>query len=413
MRVRNRLGALSRFSLDALRGGVMLRAHGAERAMQREHGALLGEWARARISQQATIAAVETGQLALTLGISAWLVTRYLSRTRDLPGLLLLAYWTLDLSALGESAANAAWQYPRLRNVLLRLTEPLNAPDDTAAGSPRAERPPSARGIAIRMSNVTARANGHTILANIDIEIPAGQHVAIVGESGAGKSTLVGLLLGWLRPATGEITIDGQPLVGSSLQELRDCTAWIDPTVQLWNRSLFDNLVYGSRAGPPADLGQVLDDAQLHECIRHLPDGLRTSVGEDGTLLSGGEGQRARIGRGLLHKDARLVILDEPARGLDRYRRTEILATCRSRWPDATMLCVTHDVAETVGFDRVLVVHRGAIAEDGPPSALIGMGDSRYSRMLTGDRGAAAHLWSGDAWRRLVARRGAVDEVAL
>ena len=91
------------------------------------------------------------------------------------------------------------------------------------------------------------RAAGHTILEAIDLAIEAGTHVAIVGPSGAGKSSFVGLLLGWHRPASGRILIDGEPLDGLRLERLRRETAWVDPAVQLWNRSLLENLRYGAR----------------------------------------------------------------------------------------------------------------------------------------------------------------------
>jgi ATP-binding cassette subfamily B protein len=175
---------------------------------------------------------------------------------------------------------------------------------------------------------------------------------------------------------------------------------------------LFDNVTYGLRLSARYDLAAVLDDAQLRDCVHRLPDGLRTPLGEDGTLVSGGEGQRIRIGRGFGRQDARLVILDEPARGLDRHRRAEILAHCRERWPGATMLCVTHDVAYTLQFDRVLVVHSGLVVEDGPPCVLAEMAGSRYAAMLATDRDSDERLWRRPSWRRLIARRGSIAEVA-
>src|SRR5207247_204276 len=160
-------------------------------------------------------------------------------------------------------------------------------------------------------------------------DVPAGSHVAIVGPSGAGKSSLVGLLLGWHKPSVGRVVVDGEPLGGARLARLRRETAWVDPAIQLWNRSLLDNLRSGARD-------------------------------------QGGEGQRVRFGRALVRGDARLVILDEPFRGLDRTKRRELLSKARELWRGATLLCVTHDVAETLGFERVLVVEGGRVVEDAP-----------------------------------------------
>jgi ABC-type multidrug transport system fused ATPase/permease subunit len=137
--------------------------------------------------------------------------------------------------------------------VTLRLLEPLGAPEETnvhapslAAAAHPARSPVAApAGVAIVLEGVSVRVAGHTILDKIDLDIEAGAHVAIVGPSGAGKSSLVGLLLGWHRPASGRVLIDGSPLDRERLEGLRRDTAWVDPTVQLWNRALLDNLRYG------------------------------------------------------------------------------------------------------------------------------------------------------------------------
>src|SRR5262249_9918099 len=150
----------------------------------------------------------------------------------------------------------------------------------------------------IRFDGVSVVAAGHTILQDVDLHVRPKSHVAIVGTSGAGKSSLVGTLLGWLRPASGTIRIDGAPIDRSILARLRRHTAWIDPSVPLWNRSLFDNLRYGSNE-LPADFGAVLDGSTLRETLEGLPDGLQTVLGEGGALVSGGEGQRVRFARAL------------------------------------------------------------------------------------------------------------------
>ena len=108
----------------------------------------------------------------------------------------------------------------------------------------------------------------------------------MVGPSGAGKSSLVGLLLGWHRPASGRILVDGEPLDGAGLAILRQETAWVDPIVQLWNRTLLGNLTYGG-AGTLTPLQEMIAAADLRDLIEHLPDGLQTCVGESGALLSG------------------------------------------------------------------------------------------------------------------------------
>jgi len=260
------------------------------------------------------------------------------------------------------------------------------------------------------MSGVSVEAAGHTVLENIDLTVRPGEHVAIVGPSGAGKSSLVGLLLGWHRPARGRFEVDGHPLVGDRLSQLRRVTAWVDPAVALWNRSFLDNLLYGAEQGGESALADVLSRARLREVLERLPDGLATALGEGGAMVSGGEGQRVRIGRALARPRARLVILDESFRGLDLPTRRELLTMAQARWSQATLLCVTHDIAETERFARVLVVEDGRIVEDGHPAELTRSPTSRYAALVRGDRDVHELEWSGAAWRRLWIERGAIRE---
>jgi ABC-type multidrug transport system fused ATPase/permease subunit len=323
--------------------------------------------------------------------------------------MLLLVYWALNLPVLGQEVALLARQYPAHRNVTLRLLEPLGAPEETNVRAPNlaaavhpARSPVAApAGVTIVLEGVSVQVAGHTILDKIDLDIEAGAHVAIVGPSGAGKSSLVGLLLGWHRPASGCVLIDGWPLDRERLEGLRRDTAWVDPTVQLWNRPLLDNLRYGLPDVAPPPLDQALEAAELRDLLETLPDGLQTRLGEGGALVSGGEGQRVRLARGLLRPGVRLVILDEPFRGLDRERRRGLLARGRQWWRAATVLCITHDVGETQGFKRVLVIEGGQIVEDGVPTDLAAQPGSRYRALLEAEHEVREGLWSSGVWRRL------------
>jgi ATP-binding cassette subfamily B protein len=250
-------------------------------------------------------------------------------------------------------------------------------------------------------------AAGHTILENLSLEIPAGSHVAIVGPSGAGKSSLVGLLLGWHKPAQGTILVDESPLNGD-FETLRRDTAWVDPAVQLWNRSLNENLRYGNSEDSGIPLKDAIDDADLRMVLERLPNGLESPLGEDGALVSGGEGQRIRLGRSLLRPGVRLVILDEAFRGLDWNQRHDLLARARNKWRDATLFYITHDVASTSSFDRVLILETGRIVEDGMPASLAKQSDSRYRGLLDAETAAQKLLWSNDAWQRLRLENGRV-----
>src|SRR5204862_7327232 len=141
-------------------------------------------------------------------------------------------------------------------------------------GSAAGDAAPGGVALALRAAVVVAA--GHTVLDGVDLEIPAGGHVAVVGASGAGKSTLAGLFLGWHRARSGEVLVDGRPLDAAALQRLRRETAWVDPAIQLWNRSLGENLRYGeapeatASGAPPPTLDDVLDAAELRGVVARL-----------------------------------------------------------------------------------------------------------------------------------------------
>ncbi len=425
MRLRNHAGALNGFFLDALLGIVPARVHRAERNVRRQHESLLVQWAQALRGWIALTLGMEAVHGLVCVGLAGMLLVRHFealgggNATAGIGAVsgtdLLLVFWTLKLPALGHRIAALAQQGAAQRNAMMRLLEPLGAPEEptaadaateTAAGSPFAAS--SKRGLAIRIEGGQVVAGGHEILRDIDLAIAAGEHVAIVGPSGAGKST-VSVLLGWNRLASGRARIDGHLLGTHNVDALRRVTAWVDPGIQVWNRSLLDNLRYAARGDDAAGIGRVLDAARLRELAQRLPQGLQGLLGEGGALLSGGEGQRVRLARALLAEDTRLALLDEPFRGLDRGQRQALLREARQWWAEQTLLCVTHDVADTLEFHRVLVVEDGRIAEDGAPLELAA-GDTRYRALLTAEDRVRKTIWRDPAWRRVELREGRLLE---
>jgi ABC-type transport system involved in cytochrome bd biosynthesis fused ATPase/permease subunit len=395
---------------------VPVRAHGAERALAREQEALLLEWARAGRALLRTALATSGAQLVAGFGLAAWLLFSRARLGDEGGGALLLAYWALNIPVLGQEIAQVAWQYPTQRNLTLRLLEPLGALEEPEPAEERQQQRvslgSSGIGAAIELRDVTVRAGGHTILDSASLTIPAGAHVAIVGASGAGKSTLLGLLLGWHRPASGLVMLDGKPLEAALLDELRLQTAWVDPSVQLWNRSLIENLEFGCGEATGLPLGTRIADAELRGLMEQLPEGLQTPLGESGTLVSGGEGQRVRFGRSLGRDDARLVLLDEPFRGLEREKRRLLLGRARDRWRNATLLCATHDMGETSGFDWVVVMAHGRVVEEGAPSVLAQQAESHYRSLLDAEADIHLRLWADPSWRTIRLEDGKIVDSA-
>src|SRR5262249_27966582 len=204
---------------------------------------------------------------------------------------------------------------------------------------------------------------------------------------------------------------DGSVLDGRRVPALRRATAWVSSQVHLWNESLLDNLQYGCQDSI-TEMGALLEEAELITVIEKLPDGMQTPLGESGRLLSGGEGQRVRFGRGLFREGVRLAILDEAFRGLERGRRRMLLETARRKWRHATLLHITHDVSETLSFNRVLVMDGGRIIEDGSPESLYHRPESRYRALVDAEDRVRECVWSDANWRRFNLTEGRLEPVS-
>lgn len=385
-----------------------MRVHRAQRPLRRVHESILVEWSRAARRQATLALAVDGVQQALCLSLACVSIAFHFLKS---PGVtaadLLFVFWVVKLPALGHGVYQLALAYPAQRNALLRLLEPMAAPEDPAPGPDGSSRLPSGP-IDLSIARGQVVASGQRILNDIDLSIRAGEHVAIVGRSGAGKSSLLGLLLGWHRLAEGEIRVNGRALGAGELEQLRRRIAWVDPGVQLWNRTFLDNLTFSA---PDADLSRVssvIGAADLRNVLQSLPLGLQEAVGESGAAISGGEGQRLRLGRALMQASPDLVLLDEPFRGIDRGQRARLLGEARSLWRSSTLICVSHDIAETQDFDRVIVIESGRIVEDGRPVRLA-ESDTRYRRMLEAEAEARESIWTNArAWRRIRVEDGRV-----
>jgi ABC-type bacteriocin/lantibiotic exporter with double-glycine peptidase domain len=423
VRLRTHMTALQRFHLDALIGVIPVRVHGAERAVRTEHEELMTEWGRTAQALRRETAALDGVQLVATTALAAGVVVTYVLQHGEAASLLLVAFWALRVPSLALELATAQQGLRALRAVALRVVAALAAPTvpavlatATDAGKAMAPAPvadasatdaPRAGGVAIRLDGVRVDAGGHAILQEISLAIPASRHVAIVGASGSGKSSLLGLFLGWFTPAVGSVSIDGAPIV---LPRLRQELAWVDPGAQLWARSLFDNLTFGNPDA--ARLPQALSTADLLEVLEHLPEGLQSDLGECGLRLSAGQGQRVRLGRALMRSEARLVLLDEPFRGLEGGRRRALLERVRRHWAHATVLFVSHDIEDTLDFERVLVFDRGRLIEDGPPRVLAAS-QGPYATLLGEARALGAELWSADHWLKRSLERGRLSSPPL
>jgi ATP-binding cassette subfamily B protein len=226
------------------------------------------------------------------------------------------------------------------------------------------------RGGAVEFRNVVfSYGKAGEALHDINIEIPAGQKVGIVGPSGAGKSTLVHLLQRLYDIDSGSIWIDGQNIHEVTQDSLRQSLAVVPQEINLLHRTVMDNIRFARPDATDEEIFRAAKAAHCEKFIHGLSDGYDTIVGERGTKLSGGQRQRIGIARAFL-KDAPIIVLDEATSALDTESEMEIQRSIVELMHDRTVIAVAHRLSTLSNFDRVIVVERGQIVEDGKPAEL-------------------------------------------
>jgi ATP-binding cassette subfamily B protein len=222
--------------------------------------------------------------------------------------------------------------------------------------------------------------DGQTVLKNFTLHVPGGQKVGLVGRSGAGKSTIVALLQRLYDPDVGEVLIDGQVIAHVTQASLRGSIAVVQQDISLFHRSLLENLRYGRPDASDEEVYRAVEAARCTEFINRLPEGYDTIVGERGMKLSGGQRQRLAIARAFL-MNAPIVLLDEATSALDTESEQSIQEALARLFRGRTVIAIAHRLSTLDAFDRIVVMDRGRIVEDGAPRRLLQTKGGVYSRM--------------------------------
>jgi ATP-binding cassette subfamily C protein len=217
--------------------------------------------------------------------------------------------------------------------------------------------PSLATGISLR--GIRLHYEGRPVLEGVDLEIPAGEITAIVGGSGSGKTTLVDLLTGLVQPESGELRIDDRPLRDLDLARWRAMIGYVPQDLPLLHDSVRVNVSLGDPGISEAEILSALRDAGATEFVSQLPEGLDSSVGERGALLSGGQRARLALARALVHRPA-LLILDEATAALDPEAEAELWRTMEALRGRTTIVAISHQPALAGVADRIYRIEEGA-----------------------------------------------------
>jgi subfamily B ATP-binding cassette protein MsbA len=228
-------------------------------------------------------------------------------------------------------------------------------------------------GADIVFDQVTFRYADKVALDNFDLTIRAGQVVALVGQSGSGKTTVTNLLLRFIDPAEGMVSIGGIDLRDVSQRELRSQMAIVTQDVVLFNDTIRQNIAYGRPGATAAEIEQAAKMAHAHEFILEKPQGYETVVGEKGVTLSGGQRQRIAIARAIL-RDAPILVLDEATSALDNEKERAVQAAFDELMKGRTTLVIAHRLSTIQNADLIVVMDQGRIVETGTHAELIGRG---------------------------------------
>jgi ATP-binding cassette subfamily B protein/subfamily B ATP-binding cassette protein MsbA len=253
-----------------------------------------------------------------------------------------------------------------------RVFEILDTEADLADGT-RSFPPQGSRGeVAWRGVSFQYRSDS-PVLAGIELEVAAGDKIAVVGPTGAGKSTLLGLLPRFFDPSAGVVEIDGVDLREYKLKSLRDQIGMVLQPPLIFPLSVRDNIAYGRPGAADAEIEQAARLARVHDLIISLPEGYDTVIGESGISLSEGEKQRVTIARALL-RDAPILILDEPTSALDVETEALVMAGIERLMAGRTTFIIAHRLSTVRRCDRIIVLRDGAVVEQGTLPELLRRG---------------------------------------
>lgn len=266
-----------------------------------------------------------------------------------------------SISGIWQTAAAALERIKDLLETPIRIQDP-----DTAVSAPKGLPD-------ITLDNVTLRYGDATVLSDLALTAEAGKTTALVGASGAGKSTIFNLLTRLVEPQAGHISIGGVAVGAMSMASLRNLFSVVSQDALLFDETLRENILLGRTDVSEDRLQEVLEAAHVSDFLEQLPNGLDTAVGPRGSALSGGQRQRVVIARALL-RDRPILLLDEATSALDAQSETVVQAALDRLAGGRTTLVIAHRLATIRNADKIVVMDRGQVIDQGTHEDLIARG---------------------------------------
>ncbi len=285
-------------------------------------------------------------------------------------------------TTMGGTIFNITWNYNGLLRILGRMSSALNtiAIDSEVTDYPKAKKL-KVKKASIVFNDVEFAYKGcPRIFKGLNVKIKAGEKIGLVGASGAGKSTFIKLLSRYFDVTSGSILINGTDIRNITQDSLRQNIATIPQDVCLFNRSLYDNILYGRTSATMQEVLSAAKKASADEFIRHFPNGYDTKVGDRGVILSGGERQRIAIARAVL-KNAPILVFDEATSALDSENEKHIQDSLAKLMKGKTVIAVAHRLSTLREMDRILVFDKGKIIEEGSHDELLQRG-KKYAKLF-------------------------------
>lgn len=245
----------------------------------------------------------------------------------------------------------------------------------------------SADGFEIKYKNIEFAYNRkkNTVFKNLNFTVAKNEKLAVAGESGSGKTTIVNLLLRFYEPTSGSIYINGTDIKDLTLKSLRSLITVVSQETYLFNGTIKENLLHANEDADEEKLIDACKAANIHSFIQSLPDGYNTKVGERGLNFSGGQRQRIAIARAVL-KNSPIVVLDEATSSVDTENENEIKHSLNHLLRNRTSITIAHRLNTIENSDRILVLHRGEIVEEGSYKELI-LKDGYYKKLVEAQQG--------------------------